>query len=202
MIDRYFTQSKIPNRFQNGPIGPLFPSVHHSTGGPWLCGVFDSAHGPYSGSTREVVEGPRRPASGSEPGPRRVISCQGRRPDQRRNNGHLPQPARYLRTITELLKQQPVLNGCGSHPGHRPQAARTAIRSGRSVNSIAGSIGHSVRELGAARCAGRCPSSSAPTALSFFAFQTDSYRLLRGCRYRAPNQVGALERNSCDRFSS
>jgi hypothetical protein len=82
MIDRYFTQSKILNRFQNGPIGPLFPSVHHSTGGPWLCGVFDSAHGPYSGSTREVVEGPPRRASGSEPGPRRVISWPPARPAQ------------------------------------------------------------------------------------------------------------------------
>src|SRR6202790_2836975 len=37
----------------------------------------------------------------------------------------------------EVAKALP--SGCGSHPGHRPQAARTAVRSGRSVNSIAGS---------------------------------------------------------------
>jgi hypothetical protein len=109
--DRYFTQSKIRNRFQNGPIGPLFPA--------FITALEDRGYA-VSSIVRMVRTADRLGRwlqdhgvglqEANQDHVELYLAEQGRRPDQRRNNGHLPQPACYLRTITELLKQQGVLN--------------------------------------------------------------------------------------------
>jgi site-specific recombinase XerD len=111
MINRYFTEAKTRNRLENGPIGPLFPAFIRAL----------EERGYAVSSVRRMIRTADRlgrwiqahgidlPAANQ----RHIdlyIAHQGRRPDQRRKHGHLPQPARYLRTIAQLLKQQGVLN--------------------------------------------------------------------------------------------
>jgi integrase/recombinase XerD len=111
MIDRYFTQHKTRNHLQNGPIGPLFPA--------FITALEDRGHG--ASSIRRMIRTADRLGRWFQDHQVRLqeanqdhvdlyLAEQGRRPDARRKNGHLPQPARHLRTITELLKQQGVLN--------------------------------------------------------------------------------------------
>ena len=111
MIDRYFTQSKTRNRLQNGPIGPLFPAfiTELENRGHSMCSIrrmirtadrlgrWIQDHGVllYEANQDHIDL---------------YLAEQGRRLDKRRNSGHLPQPALYLRTITEVLKRQGIFN--------------------------------------------------------------------------------------------
>ena len=108
MIDRYFTQSKIPNRFQNGPIGPLFPA--------FITALEDRGYA-VSSIVRMVRTADRLGRwlqdhgvglqEANQDHVELYLAEQGRRPDQRRNNGHLPQPARDTRHPHSAAMESP-----------------------------------------------------------------------------------------------
>jgi integrase/recombinase XerD len=112
MIDLYFKQSKTRSRLQNGPVGPFFPAFIRT--------LEDRSHA-VSSIRRMILTADRlgrwvqdhgiRLPEANQDHINQYLTQQGRRPDSHRKNGHLPQPARYLKTITELLQQQGILNG-------------------------------------------------------------------------------------------
>jgi hypothetical protein len=135
MIDRYFSRPETRTHLQNGPIGSALPA--------FIAALEERGHavssirrmvGTADRLGRWIQDRGVQLQKASQGHIDLYLVQQGRRPDSRRKNGHLPQRARFLKTITAVLRQQGLING----PEEATDVAQWADRFSRYLIQVRG----------------------------------------------------------------